>query len=174
MIPEVGLSAAFQAMVLCEWNKLDEAFTLAQEAISLSQQGESLASLTYIAHGYATLLHIALSRRDLEVARTAFQEFERIGIQINQPLYHTVSSHFTTIDQVRLWLACGELDRATRWAEELGLGTRYSTPVAHEREDVARARILLATAQPTMALKLLEPVLVRATAGLRRGHIIEI
>jgi LuxR family maltose regulon positive regulatory protein len=174
MLPEVGLSAALQALVLCEWNKLDKAFALVEEAISLSQQGESLASLTYIAHGYATLLHIALSRRDLEVARTAFQEFERIGIQINQPLYHTVSSHFTTIDQVRLWLACGELDRATRWAEALDLGEWHSNPHVHEREEVACARIFLAKQQPTLALERLEPVLQRASTGQRWGHVIEI
>jgi len=45
---------------LC-WVSLDEeAFALVQDAIALSQQSESLASLTHIANGYATLLHIAL------------------------------------------------------------------------------------------------------------------
>ena len=36
------------------------------------------------------------------------------------------------------------------------------------------ARILLATAQPAGALQRLEPVLQRATAGKRWGHVIEI
>jgi LuxR family maltose regulon positive regulatory protein len=174
MIPEVGLSAAFQAMILCEWNKLDEAFALAQEAISLSQQGESFSSLTYIAQGYATLLHIALSRGDLEVARTAFQEFERIGLQINQPLYLSIRSYFITVDQVRLWLACGELDQATRWAEELDILEQHITPFAREREEVACVRVLLAKDQPALALERLESVLQRATIGQRWGHVIEI
>ncbi|HEX3641312.1 MAG TPA: LuxR family transcriptional regulator, partial [Ktedonobacteraceae bacterium] len=43
-----------------------------------------------------------------------------------------------------------------------------------EREEVACARILLATAQPTIALERLEPVLQRATTGQRWGHVIEI
>jgi LuxR family maltose regulon positive regulatory protein len=48
------------------------------------------------------------------------------------------------------------------------------TPFALERQEVARARILLATHQPTAALQRLEPVLERATAGQRWGHVIEI
>jgi LuxR family maltose regulon positive regulatory protein len=60
------------------------------------------------------------------------------------------------------------------WAKELDLGTQHGTPLAYEREEVASARILLATAQPTVALKRLEPVLMRATAGQRWGHVIEI
>src|SRR5205807_2621761 len=88
-----------------------------------------------------TLLNIALSRGDLEVARTAFQEFERIGLQLNQPLYLEVRSRFTTIDQVRLWLACGQLDQATRWAEELDIIERHIAPFAREREGASMASL---------------------------------
>lgn len=61
-----------------------------------------------------------------------------------------------------------------RWAEELDQGEQYGTPFGHEREEVAQARILLATAQPTLALQQLDPVLQRATTGKRWGHVIEI
>jgi len=174
ILPEVVLATIFQVLVLCEWNQLDKAFALVQDAIALSQQSESLASLTHIANGYAALLHIALSRGNLEVARTAFQEFQGVSMQLNQPFYLQVRSHFTTIDQVRLWLACGELDRATRWAEELDMTERDGNPYVHEREEVARARVLLARALPRLALQRLEPVQQRATQGQRWGHVIEI
>ena len=39
---------------------------------------------------------------------------------------------------------------------------------------MARARIFLATTQPTLALQRLEPVLKRATTGQRWGHVIEV
>ena len=81
---------------------------------------------------------------------------------------------FTIVDQVRLWLACGELDRATHWAEALDMREQHLTPFARERQEVARARILLAQDQPTAALQRLEPALQRATAGQRWGHVIEI
>jgi hypothetical protein len=86
-------------------------------------------------------------------------------MKMNQPPSLHFHSFFTTIDQVRLWLAYGELDRATCWAEELDIRRPCGTSFARKREEVARARILLATDQPTEALQRLEPVLQRATAG---------
>lgn len=50
---------------------------------------------------------------------------------------------------------------------------QHGTSFAREREEVARARILFATAQLTLTLQRLEPVLQRATAGKRWGHVIE-
>jgi LuxR family maltose regulon positive regulatory protein len=83
-------------------------------------------------------------------------------------------SCFTTVDQVRLWLACGDLDRAVRWVEQLDIREPLLTSFARERQEVARARVLLATDQPTAALQCLEPVLQRATTGQRWGHVLEI
>jgi LuxR family maltose regulon positive regulatory protein len=147
---------------------------LAEEAILLSPQTATIVSITYSVYGYVVLMRIALSRGELDRAYSAFQEFERISMSLNQPLSLHYHSLFTTVDQVRLWLAYGELDRAMHWVQELDMGTRHGTPLAHEREEVACARFFLATAQPTVALKRLEPVLVRATAGQRWGHVIEI
>jgi LuxR family transcriptional regulator, maltose regulon positive regulatory protein len=95
-------------------------------------------------------------------------------MKMNRPLSLHFHSFFTTVDQVRLWLACGELDHATRWAEELDRGERHGTPFAHEREEVACVRVLLAKNQPALALERMEPVLQRATTGKRWGHVIEI
>src|SRR5260370_8798661 len=120
------------------------------------------------------LLRVCLSYGELEAARSALQQIEHIGTSLSQYFYISACSHFTTIDQVRLWLACGELDRVTRWAKDLDVGERHSNPFVREREDVACARILLATAQPALALQRLDPVLQRATAGKRWGHVIEI
>ena len=164
----------WQAEVLREWNQLDAALSLAQEAIKLCEQIESTLSLVFSHSGYAVLLHVYLSRGDYDAARSALQEFERIGTSMNQPWYSFQRSFLTSIDQIRLWLACGELDRATRWAEQLEVGEWHSTAFAHEREEVARVRVLLATDQPAFALERLEPVLQRATAGQRWGHVIEI
>jgi LuxR family maltose regulon positive regulatory protein len=61
-----------------------------------------------------------------------------------------------------------------RWAEELERAQPYGTPFAHEREEVARVRLLLAKDRPSIALERLVSVLQRAAAGKRWGHIIEI
>jgi len=165
--------ALFQAEILREWNQLDAALSLVLQSIGLHQQAISIESISFSLYGYAILLRIHLSRGDYDAARSALQQVEHIGQSMNQPSYLHLRSFFTTIDQVRLWLACEEQDRATCWLEELDVGIQHGTPFVHEREEVACVRILLANKQPTVALSRLEPVLQRATAGQRWGHVIE-
>jgi ATP/maltotriose-dependent transcriptional regulator MalT len=173
-LPDVGFPAVLQAEVLHEWNELDAARSLATEGISLYEQTNSLLSLVFLYFGYTVLVRLFLSCGDLEAAHSALQQLERLGASMNQPWCIHMHSLFTTIDQVRLWLACGELDRATRWTKELDVIEQHITPFARERQEVARARILLARDQPTAALQRLEPVLERATAGQRWGHVLEV
>ncbi len=176
VLPEVGWPALLQAEILREWNQLDAARTLVEEAISLCQQTESILSLRYLLLGYAVLLRVSLSREELDTAGSALQEFERIGMHTNYPIYLHQRSLFTTIDHVRLWIACGELERATRWAQELNGEEQHDTSFSftREREEVASVRILLAKVQSALALERLEPLLRRATIGQRWGHVIEI
>src|SRR5205807_9580947 len=117
---------------------------------------------------------VFLSRGDLDAARSALQQYEHMDMRINQPFSLYYRSFFTTVDQVRLWLACGELERATDWVQMLDVREQHGTPFACEREEVARVRVFLATDQPTLALGRLQPVLQRATTGQRWGHVIEI
>lgn len=170
---EVGWPMALQAEILREWNQLDEALSLTREAILLCEQIVSISSLSYPAYGYAALLHISLSRGELNVASSALQDFERLCMKMNQPTSTHLRAFFTTIDQVRLWLAYGDLDRATLWAEGLDLAEGHGTPFAREREEVACVRVLLARKQPDLALQRLEAVLERVTTGKRWGHVIE-
>ncbi len=174
--PEVGWPALLQAEILREWNQLDEARSLIGEALSMCQQAESLLSLRYFLLGQAVLLRIALSQGELDTARSALQEFEYIGKQTNYPLYLHEHSLFTTVDQVRLWIACGEREQAMLWTKELNGEEQHETsfPFTHEREIVASVRLLLAKAQPALALERLSPLLRNATIGHRWGHVIEI
>mgnify|MGYP001258247725 CR=1 FL=1 len=174
MLPDVGWPILLQAEIQREWNELDTAQSLVEEAISLSKQTVSIASLMYSLLGLSVLLRICLSRRALDAARSALQEFERVSMRMSQPMALHYRSLFTTIDQVRFWLASGEWDRAMYWAQELDTVEGHGTSFAREREEVARARICLAMAQPAIALQRLEPVLQRATTGQRWGHVIEI
>lgn len=174
IVPAVGWSILLQADILREWNQLDAALALVEEAIPLCKQTASSISLFYSLCGYAVLLRIALSRGELDKARSALQKFERIGLNIDKGLNSYVRSHFTTVDQVRLWLACGDVDHATYWIQDLDFRGLHSTPFAHERAEVARARLFLAKDQPDLALERLESVLAQATTGQRWNHVIEI
>src|SRR5437588_7875299 len=99
----------WQAEILREWNQLDIAYALVKEAIALCQQTGSFVWSLYLVCGYATLAHICLSLGDLDTARSALQEVERVGQSMNQPTYLYFRSLYATVSQVRLWLACGEL-----------------------------------------------------------------
>ncbi len=173
-LPWIGWVTLCRAEILREWNELACAKALATEAISLCEQAASFASLFYIYLGYAVLVRVSFSCGDVEAACIFLQQAEQIGHSMNQLIYQHLHSCFTTVDQVRLWLACGELERATHRAKQLDVMEQHLTPFARERQEVARARILLAKDQPTAALQRLEPVLQRATTGQRWGHVIEI
>jgi len=174
VLPAVSWPMLWQAEVLREWSQLETARSLAEEALGLCEQLESPLSLVVSYSWYAMVLRVCLSCGELDEARAALQELERLGQSMNQPHRLHYRSLFTTVDQVRLWLACGELDQATRWVEELDLGKRHGTPFAREREEVACGRILFAQKQPALALQRLSPVLQRAIQGQRWGHVIEI
>jgi LuxR family maltose regulon positive regulatory protein len=169
-----GWPAIFRADILREWNDLDNACSLAEEAVSLCRQAESLVSIIFLFWGYAALLRIHLSCGNLEAAHSILQQFEHVGMHMNQFTYSHMCSIFATGNSVKLWLASGELDQAIRWVEELDTREWRGTPFACEREAVACARVFLATAQPALALQRLEPALQRAITGKRWGHVIEI
>jgi LuxR family maltose regulon positive regulatory protein len=174
ILPDVGWPTLWQADILREWNRLDAARALVEEAISLCRQTESTVTSMYLVCGYAMLTRVCLSRGELKEASSALQEVENIGRQMNHPIYLYFHSLYTAVDQVRLWLVCEELDRVARWVRELDLLGPHGTPFAREREEVARVRFLLATHQPAAALQRLEPVLERATMGKRWNHVIEV
>jgi LuxR family maltose regulon positive regulatory protein len=78
-----------------------------------------------------------------------------------------------SVEQARLWLAHGDLERAVQWVEELEHNERSISSFAREREDVARARILLAQEKATEVLEVLAPLLINAQTGERWDHVIE-
>ena len=161
-------TSIFHAVVLWQWNRLDEALDLALQAVQLSEQTETIVSL-YL--GYTLLMRLYLDRGEREAARSALQQAE-------QAMAKTYSSYRRNVyiidDWVQFWLASGEMERAVAWAEELVQADRTATPYLCEREDVARSRILLAGKQHIEALELLEPLLVNAQKQERWSHVIEI
>jgi LuxR family maltose regulon positive regulatory protein len=155
------------ANVLREWNRLDEAMELALEGVQLSEQTETIVAL-YLA--YAVLMRVYLARGEMEAARLAFQKAEEVLAKNYSPYRRDV---FLIVEWVQFWLASGEVERAIRWAQELAELDNMPSPLAREREGVARARILLAQKKPTKALSLLEPLRVDAEKQERWSHVIE-
>jgi LuxR family transcriptional regulator, maltose regulon positive regulatory protein len=155
------------ADVLREWNRLDEALSLALQGVQLSEQTETIVAL-YLA--YSVLMRVYQAQGKMDEARLAFQKSEATLAQNYSPYRRGI---FLIAEWVQFWLADGEVERATLWAQELVQQPREQSPLAREREDVARARILLAKKKPTEALSLLEPLQISAERQERWKQVIE-
>src|SRR3989449_7697128 len=136
----------------CALPILDEALEVALQGVQLSEQTETIVAL-YLA--YSVLMRVYQAQGEMDAARLAFQKSEATLAQNYSPYRRSI---FLIAEWVQFWLAGGEVERATLWAQELVQQPREQSPVAREREDVARARILLAQEKPTEALSLLEPL----------------
>ncbi|MFL5657719.1 MAG: LuxR C-terminal-related transcriptional regulator [Ktedonobacteraceae bacterium] len=163
----VGVAYAYQADVLREWHQLDTALDLALQGIHFIEQTKYTL---YVDTAYMILVRIYLSRGEVEAANTTFQQVMQLPMIVDNAYRR---SWLTAVERVQLWLARGELERATHWAEQLAQGKRLNTPLAREQGDLARVRVQLARHQPDEALTLLEPLIAGATATGRIDHVIE-
>jgi LuxR family transcriptional regulator, maltose regulon positive regulatory protein len=169
--PEVGWPSIFQADILREWNRLDEALDLALQGVSL---GKQTGSLQFLICAYTVLMRVYLSRGELDKAHSVYLQIERHRINTNPYLYIYICSLFFIVDQVKLWIACNDLDLAISWVDRLEKREKPGTPYIREREEVACIRLLLAQEQPSPALQRLAPLLLRASTGKRLDHVIEL
>ena len=163
----VGWAYIVHSAVLREWNRLDEALKLALQAVRLNEQTETIVSL-YL--GYTVLMRVYLARGELDAARSAFQHAEAA---LTKTYGQYRLDAFLIVEWVQFWLVSGAPDRAIHWAQELAEQASVPSPLARERQDVARSRILLAQKRPTEALSLLEPLHVTAEQQERLSHVIE-
>ena len=164
----------FHADALHQWNRLDEALDLALQGVRLSEQTETIVAL-YL--GYTILMRIYLARGEMNTAHFAFQKAEEALTKTYSPYRRDA---YLIVHWVQFWLASGESERATDWLQEIAQRTNVQSPLpqehsllAHEREEVARARILLSQKKPTEALSLLEPLQDRVEKQERWRHVIE-
>jgi LuxR family maltose regulon positive regulatory protein len=164
----VGLAYAYQADLLREWNRLDEALEFALRGLHLAEQGGY--NLVYLGRGYQALVRTYLSQGELEAAQATLEEMLQLPLLVQNPYQQAA---LASVEQVRLWIATGEGERAVHWAMGLDYRERTRAPLAFEREEVALVRVCLLQERSAEALTRLERVLERATAQQRWGQVIE-
>src|SRR6266487_4008198 len=164
----VGLAYAYQADLLREWNRLDEALEFALRGLHLAEQGGY--NIVYLGRGYQAMVRTYLSQGELEAAQATLQEMLQLPLLVQNPYQQAV---LASVEQVRLWIAGGEGERAVHWAVGLDRRERPRAPLASEREEVALVRVCLLQEQSAEALTRLERVLKRATAQQRWDQVIE-
>jgi LuxR family transcriptional regulator, maltose regulon positive regulatory protein len=132
--PEVSLVYAYQSLLLREWNRLDEALHLVQQAVQLAERtGEKHSQL----YAYAALLRIALSRGELAEAQAALKEAASAAKDSGSSYLYAL---LIRVEQVRVALASGELEQAAHLAERLYRRAEPLVPLARERENVIGIR----------------------------------
>ena len=157
----------FHADALRQWNRLDKALELALQAVHLSEQTETIVA-QYL--GYTVLMRIYLARGEMDAAGSAFHKAEEALNKTYSPYRRDA---YLIVHWMQFWLASGTLERAMNWAEEIAQHPSEHSPFAQERQDVARARMLLAQQMAASAISLLEPLQESAEQQERWSHVIE-
>ncbi|HEY4389187.1 MAG TPA: LuxR C-terminal-related transcriptional regulator, partial [Ktedonobacteraceae bacterium] len=156
-----------QADILREWGRLDEALALANQNRQYTEDAGLTGHLLEIS---LVQVRIFLAQGKLEAANTLLEQAQPTFEQEN---FERLRTLFLTPLQIRLWLARGEEKRAQQFVHKLMQSPRPPEPFVREREDIARARVALAMAQPDETLSLLAPLFSQAESGERIDDLVE-
>jgi LuxR family maltose regulon positive regulatory protein len=154
--------------LLIEWNRLTEAEQMIEQSARLNE----LAQVPHLMIDTCnTRARLFLAQGDLDAAQTALQQAGDL-IQKHYCWPEVVSAN--QCDQVRLWLARGEVQSAAGWAERCRPASLERIDFLDEMSEIARARVLLVQGLLDEAYGLLSRLAVAAEAGGRTGRLIEI
>ncbi len=162
---EVGI-----ADVLCEWNDLDAALAHVKQGLALLPLWGKVDDL---ALAYITLARIQMAQGNRSDAVEAVEE----AVQVIQTSgVFSEARNAVEVAQVKLWLAQGDLQAATRWfaSREDRSGSDDRFRFENELTHIAQARVLIAQNRPNEAIGLLSHLEKTARSAGRMGRVIEI
>ena len=168
-----GLEAVIKvgvAELLREWNDLDGALTHIEQGVALmSWWGK--ADDVALAHVTLARIHLAQGNGNdaAEAVAKALQVLETSSV-------FSEARRAVEGAQVKLWLAQGNLEAASRWAASVEVRPGSDDRVEYESEPVhiARARVWIAQRAPAEAIALLAPLEETARSRGRMGRVVEI
>jgi LuxR family maltose regulon positive regulatory protein len=164
--PGVGYAYVGLAEVLCEWNKLEEAARYAEEGVALCK---ILGQAEILMPSYVALARVQRGRGDVTGAIATLQEARQMASEMS-----TWSVDVVAVQQTRLWLAAGDLDAASRWAQQSGLGVDDALSFHLGAGHLTLVRVLIAQGELDRASGLLARLLEAAESSGRWGNVIEI
>jgi LuxR family maltose regulon positive regulatory protein len=164
----VGWLLGIWGEVLAELNDLDRAIDQATKGVKLTARG---GDMTMIGWSNLCLVRVLFSSGDIAGAEDVIQSMENIAREHKLPFEALLP---LPAWQVRIWLAQGNLEAASHWAQSCELDPGGEPTYSHEMEYIAFARILIAQGRSDEAAKLLRRLLEAAEAGGRNSRAIEI
>jgi LuxR family maltose regulon positive regulatory protein len=164
----VGWLLGIWGEVLAELNDLDGALDRAKKGAKLAAAG---GDVLYEVLSILCLVRVLFSRGDVAGAGNIVRSMEEAALEYEMPLWALPQ---LSAWQVRIWLAQGKLEIASRWARERELRPVKEPAYLYEMEHVALARILIAQGRLDEADRLLQRLLEAARAGGRSSRAIEI
>ncbi len=136
--PAVGYTQTYQAAVLFEWNRLEDAEKTLLDGLRLMQKDGISPNF---GRAHATL---AMIQQELGKPADASNSME-IAVQLAGRSQAQRYIHLIAAFQARLWLAQGELSRAQQWTRqkmESSSEQGLATPLQAAFEDLTLARVL--------------------------------
>jgi LuxR family maltose regulon positive regulatory protein len=173
-LPVAGVAHIGMGEILREWNELESAVRHVQKGIELCEEWGELVALD----GHIVLARVRQAQGDRQRALDAIQRAKSVARELD---FTELDDDIVAAHQVRLWLAQGDVEAASRWAQgirQLDLSTHpYHL---REIENITLVRVLIAQGQVDSpadhleeALQTLETLLQRAESLGRMGSVIE-
>jgi len=170
---EKGFSAAGMAffglgLICYEWNDLEGTLRHTGRAIELCQRWGNVGILIGC---HVLLFRVQQAQGELESARESLYEAERL---VRAHPLAPKAANWTESFRARSWLAQGDIEAASRWAEQRGLENDEDFSYLRDEEYLTLARVLLARGEYDKALSLLDRLYGSAEEVGRTGSLIEI
>lgn len=138
--------------VLADLRQMNDAKVLAQKGVALSLQ---INESSMIGRTHSVLADILLSMGDTDGARAVVRQVEESQREIDLPLNYQDRMKMLN---VRIWLACGEIEAAADWMKERIRKRSSVFKLDADKEKLLFARICLAQGQAANALEHLKPL----------------
>ena len=156
------------SQVSYEWNDLENALEQAHSCVALCRQS---GQETFQATGSIMLARLERIHGNTKTAVENMNIAEKLMKEHHFAFKYTI---WVKHALVRLWIALGDLEKASHIVEESGITTHDEIPYLREPEFLALLRLLLAQGDYDASLALSKRLLHQAETGKRAGRVIEV
>jgi len=166
--PLVGRIYAGLSKVFYEWNNLETATQYAHQCNELCQQWEDFDLMVA---GYVLMAQLESAQCNPEKVQEALGAAEQLTND-----YHLSPKRSVWVKSAlaRLWIAQGNLNKASHFVQESNITTGDEIPYLREPEYLNLLRLLLAQGDYDAALALSQRLLHKAEPAKRMGRVIEV